>query len=72
LKSEASRWFDETVWRTRRRRLFEKRKRRRDQTFANTAAHLNNEACARNISIVFVGYPWGIAHEKPGKGSARG
>jgi len=40
LKSEASRWFDETVWRTRRRRPFEKRKRQRDQTFANTAAHL--------------------------------
>jgi putative transposase len=50
-----------------RRRLFDKRRRRRDQTFANVAAHLKNEAVKRNVGIVFIGYPWGISHEKPGK-----
>ncbi|MCC6003048.1 MAG: transposase [Thermofilum sp.] len=52
-----------------RRRLYDKRKRRRDQTFANAAAHLRSEALKRNIGIVFIGYPWGISHEKPGKGN---
>ena len=52
-----------------RRRLFEKRRRRRDQTFANTAAHVKRFACKRNVGIVFIGYPWGISQEKPGKGN---
>jgi putative transposase len=52
-----------------RRRLFEKREKRRDQTFANTASHVRGEAVKRNIGIVFIGYPWGISQEKPGKGN---
>jgi putative transposase len=52
-----------------RRRLFDKRKKRRDQTFANTASHLKRFACERNVGIVFIGYPWYISHEKPGKGN---
>jgi putative transposase len=52
-----------------RRRLFEKRGRRRDQTFANTAAHLKNEAVKRDIGIVLIGYPWYISQDKPGKGN---
>jgi putative transposase len=52
-----------------RRRLFEKRKKRRDQTFANTASHLKRFARERNVGIVFIGYPWYISHEKPGKGN---
>jgi putative transposase len=60
---------DEAVLREERRRLFEKRGRRRDQTFANTAAHLKNEALRRDIGIVFIGYPWNISQDKPGKGN---
>jgi putative transposase len=52
-----------------RRRLYDKRKRRRDQTFANTAAHLRSEALKRDIGIVLIGYPWYISQEKPGKGN---
>ena len=52
-----------------RRRLFEKRKKRRNQTFANTASHLKSEALKRDIGIVFIGYPWDISQEKPGKGN---
>ncbi|MCC6003383.1 MAG: transposase, partial [Thermofilum sp.] len=52
-----------------RRRLFDERKKRRDQAFANTAAHLRREALKRNVGIVFIGYPWGISQEKPGKGN---
>jgi putative transposase len=52
-----------------RRRLYERRRRRRDQTFANTASHLKRFARERNVGIVFIGYPWGISQEKPGKGN---
>jgi putative transposase len=52
-----------------RRRLFDKRRRRRDQAFANVAAHLKNEALRRDVGVVFIGYPWNISHEKPGKGN---
>jgi putative transposase len=52
-----------------RRRLFEKRKRRRDQTFANTAAHVKRFARERNVGIVFIGYPWYISQDKAGKGN---
>jgi len=52
-----------------RRRLYDKRRRRRDQAHANVASHLKNEAVKRDIGIVLIGYPWGISHEKPGKGN---
>jgi len=52
-----------------RRRLFEKRKKRRDQAFANAASHVKRFACERDVGIVFIGYPWYISHEKPGKGN---
>jgi putative transposase len=52
-----------------RRRLFEKRKKRRDQAHTNVAAHLKNEAVKRDIGIVLIGYPWNISQEKPGKGN---
>jgi putative transposase len=60
---------DRSVLLEERRRLFEKRKRRRDQVFANTAAHLAREARERDIGIVLIGYPWGIARDRPGKGN---
>jgi hypothetical protein len=52
-----------------RRRLFDKRGKRRDQAFANAAAHLKRFACERNVGIVFIGYLWYISQEKPGKGN---
>ena len=52
-----------------RKRLYEKRRRRRDQTFANTASHLENEAVRRDVGVVFIGYPWNISQDKPGKGN---
>ena len=52
-----------------RRRLYGKRRRRRDQVFANTAAHLARFAREHGIGAVFIGYPWNISHEKPGKGN---
>lgn len=60
---------DRAVLREERRRLFDKRRRRRDQTFANLASHLAREAVKRNTGIVFIGYPLGIAQNKAGKGS---
>ncbi|MCC6003615.1 MAG: transposase [Thermofilum sp.] len=52
-----------------RRRLFEKRKKRRDQAHANAAAHLRSEAVKRNVGVVFIGYPWYISQDKPGRGN---
>jgi putative transposase len=60
---------DRSVLAEERRRLFGKRRRRRDQAFANVAAHLRHFARERNIGIVFIGYPWNISQEKPGKGN---
>ena len=60
---------DRAVLQEERRRLFEKRKKRRDQAFANTASHVGNEAVRRGVGVVFIGYPWGISQEKPGKGN---
>jgi putative transposase len=60
---------DRSVLAEERRRLFDERKKRRDQAFMNVAAHLKNEAIKRSIGIVFLGYPWYIAREKPGKGN---
>jgi len=60
---------DRAVLAEERRRLFEKRKKRRDQTFANTAAHVKRFARERDVGVVFIGYPWCISQEKPGKGN---
>jgi putative transposase len=53
-----------------RRRLYEKRRRRRDQLFANAAADLARRARALNVSAVFIGGLRGIARDKPGKGNS--
>jgi len=60
---------DRSVLLEERRRLFEKRKRRRDQVFANTAAHLARFAREHSIGAVFIGYPWNISQEKGNKGN---
>jgi putative transposase len=52
-----------------RRRLFEKRRKRRNQIFANIASHLARFAREHSIGAVFIGYPWNISQEKPGKGN---
>jgi putative transposase len=60
---------DRSVLWEERMRLYEKRRRRRDQAHANAVAHLAREALKRNTGIVFIGYPWHISREKPGKGN---
>ena len=58
---------DKAVLREERRRLYEKRKKQRDQIFANTSRHLAEEFKKHGVGIVFIGYPKDIAQEKPGK-----
>ena len=60
---------DRAVLREERRRLYEKRKRRRDQLFANAAAHLIRVCLELGVSAVLIGGLRGIAHDKPGKGN---
>jgi putative transposase len=60
---------DRAVLKEERRRLYEKRKRRRDQIFANTAAHLARVCLSLGVGTVIVGYPLNIAKNKPGKGN---
>jgi putative transposase len=69
LSDPRSEEADRAVLWEERRRLFEKRGRRRDQAFANVAAHLKNEAVRRSVGVVFIGYPWNISQDKPGKGN---
>ena len=51
------------------RRFYEKRKKRRDQVFANAAAHLARMCLELGVGAVLIGYPRGIARDKPGKGN---
>jgi len=69
LSSPKSEEIDRAVLRAERRRLYDKRGRRREQIFANAAAHLARKCSELNVGIVFVGYPRNIAQEKPGKGN---
>ena len=62
--------MDRSVLKEERRRLYDKMRRRREQIFANTAAHLAKMLKALNVSVVFIGYPRNIAQEKPGKGNS--
>jgi putative transposase len=65
--------FEETdravLWEMR-RWLYDKRRRRREQTFANLAAHLIKMCKVLNVSVLLLGYPRGIAQDKPGKGNS--
>jgi putative transposase len=60
---------DRAVLREVRRRFYEKRKRRRDQLFANAAAHLVRVCLELGVAALLLGYPRGIAQDKPGKGN---
>ena len=52
------------------RRFYEKRRRRRDQVFANSAAHLARMCLELGVSAVFIGGLRGLAQDKPGKGNS--
>jgi len=67
LSDPKSEEMDRAVLREERKRLYNKRKRRRDQTFANLAAHMARELTSRGVTVVFVGYPRGIAQDRAGK-----
>jgi len=69
LSDPKSEGIDRAVLRAERRRLYDKRRRRREQTFANLTAHMARELARRGVSVVFVGHPRDIAHDKPGKGN---
>jgi putative transposase len=60
---------DRAVLKEMRRRLYEKVKRRRDQVFANAAAHLVKMCLELGVAALLLGYPRGIAQDKPGKGN---
>jgi len=60
---------DRDVLRERRRWLYDKMRRRREQVFAKTAAHIAKTLRALGVGVVFIGYPRGIAQSAPGKGN---
>jgi len=60
---------DRAVLKEIRKRFYEKRKRRREQIFANSAAHLVRVCEELGVAVLLLGYPRGIAQDKPGKGN---
>jgi putative transposase len=60
---------DRSVLKGVRRRFYERRKRRRDQLFANAAAHLVRVCGELGVAALLLGYPRGVAQDKPGKGN---
>jgi putative transposase len=61
---------DRCVLKDERGRFYEKRKRHKDQVFANSAADLARRARALRVDTVFIGGLRGLAHDKPGKGNS--
>jgi putative transposase len=60
---------DRAVLKEMRQRLYEKVKRRREQVFANAAAHLVGLCGELGVAVLLLGYPRGVAQDKPGKGN---
>jgi len=60
---------DRCVLKEVRKRFYEKRKRRRDQLFTNAAAHLVKVCEELGVAVLLIGYPRGIARDRPGKGN---
>jgi len=60
---------DRCVLKEVRRRLYSKMKKRRDQVFANSAAHLVKMCEELGVAVLLLGYPRGVAQDKPGKGN---
>jgi putative transposase len=61
---------DRAVLKEMRQRLYEKRRKRREQIFANSAAHLVKMSLELGVGVLLLGYPRGIARDKPGKGNS--
>ena len=61
---------DRAVLKEVRRRLYEKMRRRREQIFANAAAHLIKMCEELGVAVLLLGYPRGIAQDRPGKGNS--
>jgi putative transposase len=70
LSDPKSEEMDRAVLKEVRRRLYEKRGKRRDQVFANAAAHLVRLCLGLGVAVLLLGYPRGIARDKPGKGNS--
>jgi putative transposase len=60
---------DRAVLKEIRKRLYGKRRKRREQIFANSAAHLIRVCLELNVAVLLLGYPRGIAQNKPCKGN---
>ena len=60
---------DRAVLKEMRRRFYEKRRKHREQIFANAAAHLIKMCLELGVAALLLGYPRGIAQAKPGKGN---
>jgi len=60
---------DRSVLKGVRKRFYERRKRRREQVFANAAAHLVKMCEELGVAALLLGYPRGVAQDKPGKGN---
>jgi putative transposase len=60
---------DRAVLKEVRKRLYEKRKQRREQVFANAVAHLVRLCEELGVAVLLPGYPRGVAQGKPGKGN---
>jgi putative transposase len=60
---------DRAVLKEARKRLYEKRRKRREQIFANAAAHLVRLCEELGVAVLLPGYPRGVARDKPGKGN---
>ena len=69
LTDPRSEEVDRAVLKEVRKRLYGKRRRRRDQLFANAAAHLIRVCLELGVAVLLLGYPRGIAQDKPGKGN---
>jgi putative transposase len=70
LSDPKSEEMDRGVLKEKRRRLYGKRRRRREQIFANAAAHLIRVCLELGVAALLLGYPRGVAQDKPGKGNS--
>jgi len=61
--------MDRSVPKDEHRRLYDKRGRRREQMFANMAAHIIKMCLELHISTLLIGDLCGLAHDKPCKGN---
>ncbi len=69
LSDPRSEEVDRAVLWEMRRRLYSKMRKRREQIFANAAAHLVKMCEEHGVAVLLLGYPRGIAQDKPGKGN---